>query len=82
MLYHLLMRGNIEGGAGPFSLGTKDGMWESHKTMLARIRLDIKKNFFTVMVFKHWNSLPREVADVPCLLMSKRHLDNILNNLL
>ncbi|KAK4815952.1 hypothetical protein QYF61_010446 [Mycteria americana] len=44
-------------------------------------RLDIRKHFFTGRVIKHWNRLPREVIDAPCLSVFKRHLDNALNML-
>jgi len=45
-------------------------------------RLDIRRNFFTVRVVKHWNRLPREVVDAPCLSIFKRHLENALNYML
>ncbi|KFQ66508.1 hypothetical protein N335_13656, partial [Phaethon lepturus] len=47
-----------------------------------RFRLDIRKHSFRERVVKNWNSLPREVVDVPCLSEFKRHLDNALNNML
>lgn len=41
-----------------------------------------KKPFFTVSAVKHWNRLPREAVNDPSLSMSKRPLDNALNNML
>ncbi|KFQ51003.1 hypothetical protein N334_03779, partial [Pelecanus crispus] len=47
-----------------------------------RLRLGIREKFFTVRVVKHWNRLPREVADAPSLETFKVRLDGALSNLM
>ena len=46
-----------------------------------RLRLDIRRKFFTQRVVTHWNRLPKEVVDATFLEAFKARLDVALHSL-
>jgi len=81
--YKYLKGGCQDHGAKVFSVVPIDRTrGNGHNLKHRKFHLNMRKNFFPLMVKEYWNRLPREVVESPSLEIFKTRLNKVLCSLL
>ncbi|KFO76560.1 hypothetical protein N303_11455, partial [Cuculus canorus] len=81
--FQYLREGYRKAGEGLFLKACGDRTrGNGYKLESSRFKLDIRRNFFTMRVVRHWNRLPREAVDAASMEVFKAGLDGALDSLI